>query len=288
MENSQSLATESFSYGWLTIQEPIIFHDTNSTHREQNFNFDIPFQTSHNDIVHADEIFYDGHIMPVYAERPHIDEAFSIHSTSFIDSLQSEEPRFSSESPAICVFLDQETRFSPRKSIECPGTRFFDQKESDADAEYLSRSLSSKPAEVYLLGKWRKSSKRLLQKCFGFVKPLCKTIGGSRKSIRVDDLERKVCEIRSCGNSLQASPRPSTAYSVVEWTDVKKLRKKADLNLGFKRTKSCNSSPQSSPRISLGSSSSCYDVESSIHEAVLHCKRSIGMLSFSLLCFLEF
>ncbi|KAK4723737.1 hypothetical protein R3W88_026516 [Solanum pinnatisectum] len=79
MENS--LASESFSYSWLLNEIPsslksTILDDQDTTFlnfskrllelESQNFNFDInpPFS-----FVHADEIFSDGHIMPLYFDN---------------------------------------------------------------------------------------------------------------------------------------------------------------------------------------------------------------------------
>ncbi|KAI3444476.1 hypothetical protein Pfo_001141 [Paulownia fortunei] len=240
MENSQPLATESFSYSWLTDRKPhssdalpenlrTIFPEC-SSEKEQNFNFDVPFTASPIAIVHADEIFSDGHIRPVYFDRSKVEA------------------------------LKTSTSVPP----------------SPISSYSLGNPIVANKNQYCLLGKWRKSSKIILQKCFGFVKPLCQRIGCSRKSNRVDDLERKVCEVQSWSNSLEASPRPSSAYSVVDWSDVKKIGNKVDHYYGLKRVKSWSSSPQTSPRITPSHSSNAwYDVESSIHEAILYCKRSI-------------
>ncbi|MCE2055513.1 hypothetical protein HAX54_042783 [Datura stramonium] len=75
MENSlQYLASESFSYSWLLNEKKPSSLDEDITLlayskrflelQSQNFNFDVsPVFTS---LVHADEIFSDGHIMPLY------------------------------------------------------------------------------------------------------------------------------------------------------------------------------------------------------------------------------
>ncbi|XP_073023265.1 probable membrane-associated kinase regulator 6 [Primulina eburnea] len=235
MENSQSLtATESFSYSWLIDRKTSSIDELlgnftprvveRSGEKEENFNFDVPVTAFPVSLVHADEIFSDGHIMPLFVDRSK-PEAFKKMPLSTPPS-----PVSSSRSAPFVVDRNQ----------------------------------------YYMLGKWRKSSKTILQNCFRFMKPLCKTIGCSKKSSRVDDLERKVSEIQRRGDSLESSPRPSSAYSVVG--------KKADLYYGLKRVKSLSSSPQSSPRLSPSNSSnvlSMCDVESSIHEAILYCKRSI-------------
>ncbi|KAF3439942.1 hypothetical protein FNV43_RR18220 [Rhamnella rubrinervis] len=89
------------------------------------------------------------------------------------------------------------------------------------------------------LGRWRKVSKRILQKFFGHlivVLPLCHKIEGPKKSSKVDDIGRRTQAVKSWNNSPQISPRLSRVYSAGDW----------------------------------------YDIESSINDAVLHCKRSIG------------
>ncbi|PIN00656.1 hypothetical protein CDL12_26842 [Handroanthus impetiginosus] len=214
MENSHSLATESFSYSWLTDKKQH-YSDQNSSEKEQNFHFDVPFTASPIALVHADEIFSDGHIMPIYVNRSKAET------------------------------LKTSTYSVPQSPI------------------YSSYSLESPFVAKKKVGKWRKSSKRILKKCFGFVKPLSQTIGFSRKSTRVDDLERKVFEVKTWSNSLEASPRTSL-----------EVKKKVDY--GLKKVKSWSSSPRASPVKSPScSSNSRGDLESSIHEAILYCKRSI-------------
>lgn len=211
MENSNPLATESFSYSWLVDKNP---HSSDkSTEKDQSFDFDVPFTSL--SLVHADEIFSDGHIMPIYVDRSSLKTASSV----------------------------------PQSPV--------------SQHQYVSNK-----KRRFLLGKWRKSSKRILRKCFGLVKPFYQTIGCSRKSNRVDDLQRKVCEVRSWSNSVETSPRRSAVDDCN--------------NYGFKKVKSWSSSSQASPRISPARTSNAWCVdESSIHEAILYCKRSIGMLSDS-------
>ncbi|XP_027768369.1 probable membrane-associated kinase regulator 6 [Solanum pennellii] len=82
MENTlKYLASESFSYSWLLNEttpslESTILDDQDTTFlnfskrflelESQNFNFDINPTFS---FVHADEIFSDGHIMPLYLDN---------------------------------------------------------------------------------------------------------------------------------------------------------------------------------------------------------------------------
>ncbi|KZV21866.1 putative membrane-associated kinase regulator 6 [Dorcoceras hygrometricum] len=240
MENCESLtATESFSYSWLIDRKPSSGDEflSNFTPRmvegEENFNFDVPVTDFAVSLAHADEIFSDGHIMPLFVDRSKTE---TFKKTSF-----STPPSPVSSSKGAPFVVHDRSQY------------------------------------YYMMGKWRKSSKRILQKCFGFMKPLRKT----RKSSRVDDLERKVSEIQGRGDSLETSPRPSSASSVVEWDHLKIFGKKVDVYYGLKRVKSLSTSPLSSPRLSPSNSSnvlSTCDVESSIHEAILYCKRSIGKI----------
>uniref|UniRef100_A0A2P2IS61 Membrane-associated kinase regulator 6 n=1 Tax=Rhizophora mucronata TaxID=61149 RepID=A0A2P2IS61_RHIMU len=86
-----------------------------------------------------------------------------------------------------------------------------------------------------VLQRWRKLSKRVLRKCFGQLRPT--RIGGSIKSIKVDDIDRKASEVKSLSNSPETSPGQSPPYSTDVWSDA--------------------------------------EYESPIYEAVLHCKKSI-------------
>ncbi|CAA3020242.1 Hypothetical predicted protein [Olea europaea subsp. europaea] len=256
MENSNPLATESFSYSWLVHNNPSSDFFLNSLKpssgnsievgsKEQNFKFDFPVSASPLLLAHADEIFSNGHIMPIYFERSK-SESFSTSTSAPGTPISSYSMRSRFE---LLPEGSQEKKFpgQPRS------TRYF------------------------FLRKWRKSSKRVFQKCFGFVRPFYETLACSRKHIRVDDLERKVCEVQSWNNSLQASPRPSTAYSAVDWADFGETGNKIDLYYELKKNKSRKSSPQESPRISSSFSCNvCADNESSINEAILYCKRSIS------------
>ncbi|KAL7158827.1 hypothetical protein ABFS83_02G169200 [Erythranthe nasuta] len=248
MENSQQLATESFSYSWLTDRQLYSILSENSIdQKDQNFKFDVPL-TEYSSTVHADEIFSDGHIMPLYIDRPSKPEA-ALRRTTTSEVVLSPPP----VSPVY---------------YSC-------------DSLSKTPLLAKRITECFLFDKWRKSSKRIFLRCFAFVKPVCK----SRKSNRVDDLERKVWEVRSWSNSVEASPTRLSS-SAFDWSIIntttnnninnneKKIGGKIDFNYGMKNVKSSWSS--SSPRVSPSRTSnvSC-DVESSIHEAIMHCKRSI-------------
>lgn len=117
----------------------------------------------------------------------------------------------------------------------------------------------------YFLKKWRKSSKQIMHKIFGvFVRPFCQKVC-TRKCIRVDDMNRKVLEVQSQGSSLQSSPRRN--------------KKKIDYRRRLRKAKSWSNMPRELyiPQTPCNSTSITFcDVESSISEAVLYCKRTIG------------
>ncbi|KAG8391889.1 hypothetical protein BUALT_Bualt01G0233800 [Buddleja alternifolia] len=169
--------TESFSYSWLVDRKPN-HSPENSREKEQNFNFNLPIMNSPNSLVHADEIFSDGHIMPIYINR------------SKLKSLQKSSTFSVPPSPISSFVSGGKKHFFPLK--------------------------------------WRRS----LKKCLGFMNPF---VGFSRKSIRVDDLERKVCEVESWGNSVEASPIRTASASAYG---------KADFNYGLRKARSCSSTPQ--------------------------------------------
>ncbi|KAL5796096.1 hypothetical protein ACOSQ2_000916 [Xanthoceras sorbifolium] len=215
METSQSLATESFSYSWLSNVKPSFdsldeslrasldsYHEAISTDLDykiiksqrfwaeaQNFNFDIPVSLSPAALLHADELFSDGLIKPVYVDPSKIEMSHTSDS----------------------VTIPPVSSCSSRNII------------------------SAYQVHYQFFRKWRKLSKQVLQKCFGYLRPFCHKVGSSRKSNRVDDIDWRVWEVKSWSNSPQASPRRHAAYSVGNWSDM----------------------------------------ESSIYEAILHCKRSV-------------
>ncbi|KAJ8748898.1 hypothetical protein K2173_013331 [Erythroxylum novogranatense] len=84
-----------------------------------------------------------------------------------------------------------------------------------------------------VLRRWKKRSERILQKWIGHLTPFCLGVGGTRKSIKVDDIDRREWEVKSWSNS-------PTYHSADSWSEL--------------------------------------EFETSIYEAILHCKKSIGRL----------
>ncbi|PHT26239.1 hypothetical protein CQW23_34143 [Capsicum baccatum] len=271
MENSQQpLATESFSYSWLLNRKPSIDGLTKSPR---------PSYSSHDDVeeelefivylkrflkeeqnfnfdVHpvsesvcADEIFSDGYIMPRYLDRSKIK---SFHKAF--------------------------NNFSTNSSVPSTGT----------PPTPISKLSNSTTSQADFLEKWRKFSRKILVKWFGFVRPISKRIASSRKSTaKVDDPQRKVSEIQSCKSttdtSFQGSPhRMLKSYSVVNWCGngnnqrsssstrrVKSLRK-------VKNWSNINSPHEACSPIKSPSNNHSTDVwrEKAISDAILYCKRS--------------
>lgn len=69
MEASQPLATDSFSYSWLPLRESTSSSISSTPQAEyQNFNFDTSITHSPSFLAHADELFSDGLIKPVFLD----------------------------------------------------------------------------------------------------------------------------------------------------------------------------------------------------------------------------
>ncbi|KAB1219522.1 putative membrane-associated kinase regulator 6 [Morella rubra] len=215
METSQPLATESFSYSWLSNVKPPsdgldipfraspdctheatskeLHYKTKETEETHNFDFAIPISQSL-PLVHADELFSNGTIKPVFVHPSRI-----------------ESPRAAVNINSVVPFSSSSSRTQPIPTCQVNG---------------------------HFLRRWKIRWRRILGKCYGFIGPLRHRVRCSRKCPKVDDIDRRVPEVQSWRNSLQASPQRSTVYSA---------------------------------------GGRC-DMESSIYEAVLHCKKSIGLL----------
>lgn len=257
MENSQPLATDSFSYSWLINRKPSfdglleslrpfldcsnesipIVHRLNKILKEdQDFDFNVtPGSRSSIALVDADEIFSDGCIKPVFVnrDRTKMQASASVPAT----------PISSVTSRTVSVGSAYRTEYSSGR-------------------------------------KWKKSSNKVLQKCFTLLRPFCQGFGCSRKSIRVNDLDRKVLEVRSRSNSQQASPDREKAHSASDWAAMKQTSCIVDLckTLQNQDAKSWSNSAEASPRGSPPHLNNAWcDIEISIHEAILHCKRSFGV-----------
>ena len=209
METSVPIASDSFSYSWLSncnkspldgLEEPLR-KSSYSSHECKNFNFDTSITHSPAVLVHADEIFSDGILRPVFVGPSKLE---SCNTTPYLTQTKL------GSSPLCC------------------------------------RTVSPRTVEIHhgFLKRWRRSTWRTLVYFFRYVNRLGQKVGCSRKGTRVDDWQ-----VRSLSSSLQASPKPITTPPI------------GDL----------------------------HDHENSIYEAVLHCKRSVGIVMlFFFFSFLNF
>lgn len=220
--SSQTISIESFSYSWLVNMKPSFeacvdasdeaysfiemdprkppskrFFQRNS----QEFKFDFPVSQSPLSLVHADELFSNGYLTPLFAE--------SLKMESFSDSV-STTSNLVLPSSASCSSSSIINNMAPKA--------------------HTSRCSSLK--------RCRTLSRRMFQKYLSFLRPLCRKLRGCHQKSGSNHHE-------GAGKRgfYETSPRISVAYSADDWR------------------KSCDS-------------------ESSIYEAVLHCKRSIGMSKF--------
>ena len=197
---SRPLAVESFSDSWLSnvVRVPSL---VNSLELDESFDFTPNIADESPAFVHADELFSNGLIKP---------------SSTTADSTVS----------AMFVVSSRSTTTSSEYSrIKVTNTGDIDDVQMGCSCCFI----------------WRRrkysSEAQILKKLYGYLRPTTRRfIGASKKSTKVDDIDRKTMKVRSWSNimSPQTSPaRPSSVY--------------VDIN------------------------------EISIYEAVLHCKRSIGM-----------
>ncbi|XP_038999382.1 probable membrane-associated kinase regulator 6 [Hibiscus syriacus] len=223
MEASQQLSIESFSYSWLVNLKPASSDGLDGSlrasldacdeasfiemdprmppsnrffRRSQDFKFDFPISQAPLTLVHADELFSDGYIVPFFVNPLKI-EAYEIEAS---DSVSAMAIATSSQVPAV----------PPSKT--------------------------NRPS----LSRCRRLSRRILSKYLDFLRPLYRRIRGRKSNGRAESVDAGIQTKKKWVYSAEASPRISVAYSGAdEWRN------------------SCDS-------------------ESSIYEAVLHCKKSIG------------
>ncbi|XP_035542752.1 probable membrane-associated kinase regulator 6 [Juglans regia] len=227
MEASHPLSIESFSYSWLVNLKPSLDLSLDNSFRSsldasdeasfiemdptmtaskrffrnsQDFKFDFPI--SHESplaLVHADELFSDGYLMPLFVDTLKMEayyEATSDHSTSALPSA------YSLHAPKLLV----------------PAA------ENNPYCSSLRRSC-------------RRMAKHIFQKYLDFLRPFLRRLGGNKsRSSKAEVVGKRV---KNWAYWSRTSPRISVAYP------------------SDHRRRSCDS-------------------ESSIYEAVLHCKRSIG------------
>ncbi|KAK7274809.1 hypothetical protein RIF29_15908 [Crotalaria pallida] len=218
MQTSVPIASDSFSYSWLSNSNKSPMDSLEEPHREsvysfyggtssefnsiklnpdsslaecQSFDFDTSITHSPVVLVHADDLFSDGLLRPVFFDPAKVD---------------------SSNSP--------------------------DPNQTKIGSSFSSRSVSSSSVEIHhcFLKRWRKSTQRTLAEFLRYVNQLRHKVRRSRKSIRVNDIDKTDWHVKRLSSSEPASPISAITNPM------------GDL----------------------------HDHENSIYEAVLHCKKSIG------------
>ncbi|XP_068662822.1 probable membrane-associated kinase regulator 6 [Aristolochia californica] len=224
MDGLQQLANESFSYSWLVNLKPSLhplegslrpsldsFDEASyiemdprlmsfkrSSMDAQDFNFTLPNSHQPLPLVHADQIFSNGLLLPLHLPQP------------------SDGPVVQGGPPHLDSGPITASEFSYKLAV------------SRARARYP------------LLRRWQRCSKRIVRKYLGFLRPPCRRLMGKRmkQGGKVEPTSHS-CVHQSCATT----PRTSSAFSAADLSHH---------NVLFDA-----------------------DLESSIYEAVLHCKKSI-------------
>ncbi|XAR63014.1 hypothetical protein NMG60_11022797 [Bertholletia excelsa] len=203
MEASQALAIESFSYSWLTINkcssddltEPL---DSERLLEEaENFIFDIPISIS-SSLVHADEIFSCGLILPKYEDQS---DSKAFHASNLVLTAPS------------CLVSSRTS--SPVKIVQFNFLRKWQKSSKRIFLKYLK---FFRP----LLGRSRRSTgvddaARKARESANSARSLCEIMKkGVRKADKDRGMKRKA---RSWSSSPQASsPRASPSCSRGDWS----------------------------------------------------------------------
>ncbi|KAE9615519.1 hypothetical protein Lalb_Chr04g0256131 [Lupinus albus] len=178
MQTIVPLASDSFSYSWLTnskshldgLEDPhrefnsIKINSENSVAEQQSFNFDPSITHSPIVLVHADELFYDGHLRPVFYEH-----------------------------------LKAESCNTP------------DPVQAKLSYSFSTSTVSPRNVEVHhcFLTRWRKSTRRTLVEFFKHAtNQLRHRVRHSRKNMRVDDIDKTEWHVKGLSSSQPASPKP--------------------------------------------------------------------------------
>lgn len=264
MENSQTLATDSFSYSWLINRKPSIDNIKGlvESHRPS---LDDDGSAVLEDTV-REEVMHAVVLQQHYSSCP---------SNNFCLKKEAEEEDFDFKIGGADHLIPADEIFSGGcikpvpvyhdASTSSSSTRVQLVSSSSSSSTPIFSSLSCPPSpprnitttnrrsgrrrnEYYLILMMRKWSKSSLHKCFAFLSRI-KFGWCSRKSVRVVDfLDRNACEVGIISSSSS-------------WSDSLLVLNRVP-------------SPPVPP-FSPAGCRSC-DVETSIHEAILHCKRSFG------------
>ncbi|CAN0902885.1 Probable membrane-associated kinase regulator 6 [Linum grandiflorum] len=250
-QQQRPLSIESFSYSWLVNLKPEEpsspaaddFEESSNSFIEMDprmppskrffhhhdFDFDFPEQSPPIALLHADELFSDGYLMPFF---------LTTDSSPFT---KNSDAKISNYDDAI---MSSSNHDSVADHVHHPDS-------AGSDGQRVSGGMRTRRCSS--LRRYGKLSKRMFEKYLDFI----------RRRFH----SGRVVNLRSASTRSEMSSRVNPA-EVINNSDGK---------LGAMRRWS-SSAAEVSPRISvaysIGRRSSC-DSESSIYEAVLHCKRSI-------------
>ncbi|CAL9766917.1 unnamed protein product [Musa acuminata subsp. burmannicoides] len=222
MESSQQQQRldDSFSYGWLVSVKPS--EPLGDSHRSvdtqdgggsfieldpgyismrwtddgHDFDFSLP-EPHHQAQVQADQIFSDGHLLPLHLRSPSAGEA------------GKSQPTYSCAVPSRAASANSSPLFhSAKSSPYC------------ASSWSPSSSLASRSGKFHsqLVRSCAKSPKKILCKYFCFLMPLYKMVKDFRRS--------SWRSVGSCKDSARSSPRTSNALSSIDW-----CRSNADISI---------------------------------------------------------
>ncbi|XP_008802036.2 probable membrane-associated kinase regulator 6 isoform X1 [Phoenix dactylifera] len=209
-----------------------------------DFGFSLPSSQSPL-LVHADQIFSDGLLLPRHLITPRRREVASNSSMNSVllrslsldssKSLLSGSNRFGSRYfyavPSSPVSSNSSSLFGPVQGVPTSSC-------SSSSKSMLSRGSNSK---LHLLGGCTKPSKKFIQRYLSFLMPLYKKFKGLQLIRRAGS---RVSSTRGCVESIGASPRTSETLS-----SFKSRHGRRTFDMG---------------------------TENAINDAVLHCKKSIG------------
>ncbi|CAD5193811.1 unnamed protein product [Musa acuminata subsp. malaccensis] len=219
-QQQQQRLDDSFSYGWLVSVKPS--EPLGDSHRsvdtqdgggsfieldpgyismrwtddDHDFDFSLP-EPHHQAQVQADQIFSDGHLLPLHLRSPSAGEA------------GKSQPTYSCAVPSRAASANSSPLFhSAKSSPYC------------ASSWSPSSSLASRSGKFHsqLVRSCAKSPKKILCKYFCFLMPLYKMVKDFRRS--------SWRSVGSCKDSARSSPRTSNALSSIDW-----CRSNADISI---------------------------------------------------------
>ncbi|CAL0318258.1 unnamed protein product [Lupinus luteus] len=162
-------------------------------------------------------------------EDPHIESVYSFYGNSEFNSIKINSHNSVAEcqsfnfdpsiihSPLVIVHADElfsdgilrPVLFDPTKFMSCNALES-DPIQTKHSSSFSSKSDSPRTVETHecFLRRWRKSTKRNLVEFFRYVNQWCHKIRHSRKSMRIDDIDKRDWQVKSLSNSQPLSPIP--------------------------------------------------------------------------------